>query len=335
MPFNLRNRSLLSLCHHTPEEIRFLVDLAEDLKKAKRAGTETQRLRGRNIALIFEKTSTRTRSAFEVAAADQGAHTTFFDPSSSQFGHKESVKDSARVLGQIFDAIEYRGFAQSTVEELARYAGVPVFNGLTDQWHPTQMLCDLLTMREASAGRPFHAISFAYMGDARFNTGNSLLMIGAKMGMDVRIGAPKAYWPAENIIEMCRGFAKESGARITLTEDPEEAVRGVDFIHTDIWVSMGEPAEAWDRRIHDLRPYQVNAALMAASGNPQVKFMHCLPAYHNAETKVGQAVIKSHPDLAGGIEVTDEVFESPASIVFQQAGNRLHTIKAALVAALA
>lgn len=334
MPFNLRNRSLLSLCHHTPAEIKYLVDLAEDLKKAKRAGTEVQRLKGKNIALIFEKTSTRTRSAFEVAAADQGAHTTFFDPTASQFGHKESVKDSARVIGQIYDAIEYRGFAQKTVEELAQYAGVPVFNGLTDEWHPTQMLCDLLTMRE-HCGKPFNKISFAYMGDARFNTGNSLLMVASKMGMDVRIGAPRAYWPDEKILSMCRAFAQESGAKITLTEDPEEAVKGADFIHTDIWVSMGEPAEVWDKRIKDLLPYQVNAKLMKASGNPEVKFMHCLPAYHNAETKVGKAVIGAHPELAGGVEVTEEVFESPASIVFEQAGNRLHTIKAVMVAALA
>ena len=334
MPFNLRNRSLLSLCHHTPAEIKYLVDLAEDLKKAKRAGTEVQRLKGKNIALIFEKTSTRTRSAFEVAAADQGAHTTFFDPTASQFGHKESVKDSARVIGQIYDAIEYRGFAQKTVEELAQYAGVPVFNGLTDEWHPTQMLCDLLTMRE-HCGKPFNKISFAYMGDARFNTGNSLLMVASKMGMDVRIGAPKAYWPDEKILSMCREFAKESGAKITLTEDPKEAVKGVDFIHTDIWVSMGEPAEVWDKRIKDLLPYQVNAKLMKASGNPEVKFMHCLPAYHNAETKVGKAVIEAHPELKDGVEVTEEVFESPASVVFDQAGNRLHTIKAVMVAALA
>ncbi len=334
MPFNLRSRSLLSLCHHTKDEIAYLVELAADLKRAKRAGTEVPQLKGKNIALVFEKTSTRTRSAFEVAAADQGAHTTFFEPSSSQFGHKESVKDSARVLGQIYDAIEYRGFAQKTVEELAAYAGVPVFNGLTDEWHPTQMLCDLLTMRECTE-KPYSQISFAYLGDARFNTGNSLLMVGAKMGMDVRIGAPKEYWPSEEIIEMCRGFAKESGARITLTEDPQEAVKGVDFIHTDIWVSMGEPAEVWDKRIADLKPYQVNRALMEASGNPAVKFMHCLPAYHNAETKVGQAVIAAHPELSDGVEVTEEVFESSASVVFQQAGNRLHTIKAVMVAALA
>ena len=334
MPFNLRNRSLLSLCHHTPEEITYLLDLAEDLKRAKRGGYEVPRLVGKNIALIFEKTSTRTRSAFEVAAADQGAHTSFFDPTTSQFGHKESVKDSARVLGEMYDALEYRGFSQRTVEELAAYAGVPVFNGLTDEWHPTQMLCDLLTMRE-HAHKPLHQISFAYVGDARFNTGNSLLMVGAKMGMDVRIGALKAYWPEQSILDMCEAFARESGAKITLTEDPEEAVKGVDFIYTDIWVSMGEAAEVWNQRIHDLMPYQVNAALIKATGNPRVKFMHCLPAYHNAETKVGKAVVEAHPELAAGIEVTEEVFESPASIVFDQAGNRLHTIKAVLVAALA
>jgi ornithine carbamoyltransferase len=334
MPFNLKNRHLLSLVHHTPEEINYLVDLAADLKKAKQAGYEQQTLKGKSIALVFEKTSTRTRSAFEVAAYDQGANTTFFDPVSSQIGHKESIKDSARVLGSMYDAIEFRGYEQKTVEELAQYAGVPVFNGLTDEWHPTQMLCDLLTMKEAS-GKPWSKISFAYMGDARFNTGNSLLMIGAKMGMDVRIGAPKAYWPSKELIAMCEGFAKESGARITITEDPKEAVKGVDFIHTDIWVSMGEPKEVWDERIKALLPYQVNAELMASTGNPNVKFMHCLPAYHNTETKVGKEVISQHPELANGVEVTEEVFESPASIVFQQAGNRLHTIKAVMVASLA
>lgn len=334
MPFNLKNRSLLSLVNHTPQEIDYLVSLAEDLKKAKQAGTERPQLCGKSIALIFEKTSTRTRSAFEVAAYDQGAHTTFFDPEVSQIGHKESIKDSARVLGSMYDAIEYRGYAQQTVEELAEYAGVPVFNGLTDEWHPTQMLCDLLTMKEA-CGKPWKDISFAYLGDARFNTGNSLLMIGAKMGMDVRIGAPKEYWPSAELIKMCEEFAKKSGARITITEDPYEAVKGVDFIHTDIWVSMGEPKEVWDERIKALLPYQVNKKLMEASGNPQVKFMHCLPAYHNTETKVGKAVIEAHPELASGVEVTEEVFESPASIVFQQAGNRLHTIKAVMVSSLA
>lgn len=334
MPFNIKNRSLLSLVNHTPEEIDYLVSLSEDLKKAKRDGTEKPMLTGKSIALIFEKTSTRTRSAFEVAAFDQGAHTTFFDPSVSQIGHKESIKDTARVLGSMFDAIEFRGYKQETVEELNEYAGVPVFNGLTDEWHPTQMLCDLLTMKE-SCGKRWKDISFAYVGDARFNTGNSLLLVGAKMGMDVRIGAPKEYWPCKEVLQICEEFAKQSGAKITLTEDPEVAVKGVDFIHTDIWVSMGEPKEVWDERIKALLPYQVNKKLMEASGNPEVKFMHCLPAYHNMETKVGEAVIKAHPELADGVEVTEEVFESPASIVFQQAGNRLHTIKAVMVSALA
>lgn len=333
MPFNLKNRSLLSLVHHTPQEIDYLIDLAIDLKKAKRMGTEVQRLRGKNIALVFEKTSTRTRSAFEVAAYDQGAHTTFFDPKSSQFGHKESIKDSARVFGQMYDAIEYRGFKQSAVEELAKYAGVPVFNGLTDEWHPTQMLCDFMTMKE-SCGKPWREIKYAYVGDARFNMGNSLLMMGAKMGCDVRIGAPKACWPSPELVAMCEAFAKASGAKITITEDVNEAVKGVDFIHTDIWVSMGEPAEVWAERIALLKPYQVNAALMKAAGNPQVKFMHCLPAYHNDETVVGAEVIKRHPELKNGIEVTEDVFESPASIVFEQAGNRMHTIKAVMVASL-
>ncbi len=334
MTVSLKNRHLLSLVHHTFEEIDYLVSLAARLKKAKKTGNEVQMLKGKNIALVFEKTSTRTRSAFEVAAYDQGGHTTFFDPTASQIGHKESIKDSARVLGAMYDAIEYRGFSQKTVEELAQYAGVPVFNGLTDEWHPTQMLCDLLTMKE-SCGKEWKNISYAYLGDARFNTGNSLLMIGAKMGMDVRIGAPKEYWPDQKLIDMCQKFAEESGARITITEDPVEAVKGVDFIHTDIWVSMGEPKEVWDERINALLPYQVNANLMKASENPNVKFMHCLPAYHNAETKVGEAVIKVHPELADGVEVTEEVFESSASIVFQQAGNRLHTIKAVMVASLA
>lgn len=324
MPINLKNRSLLSLVNHTPDEIDYLVSLAEDLKKAKRAGTERPLLCGKSIALIFEKTSTRTRSAFEVAAYDQGANTTFF---MTDLG-------DGRVLGSMYDGIEFRGFKQETVEELAEYAGVPVFNGLTDEWHPTQMLCDLLTMKEAS-GKRWKDISYAYVGDARFNTGNSLLLVGAKMGMDVRIGAPKEYWPSQELIDMCHEFAKASGAKITITDDPEAAVKGVDFIHTDIWVSMGEPKEVWDERIAALLPYQVNKKLMEASGNPDVKFMHCLPAYHNMETKVGEAVIKAHPELAGGVEVTEEVFESPASIVFQQAGNRLHTIKAVLVSSLA
>ncbi|WP_434700669.1 ornithine carbamoyltransferase [Pseudomonas sp. D1-1] len=334
MAFNMRNRSLLSLMHHTHRELHFLLDLSRDLKRAKYTGTEQPHLKGKNIALIFEKTSTRTRCAFEVAAHDQGAHVTYIDPVSSQIGHKESMKDTARVLGRMFDAIEYRGFEQEIVEELAKFAGVPVFNGLTAEFHPTQMIADTLTMREHS-DKPLHDISYAYLGDARYNMGNSLLMIGAKLGMDVRIGAPKALWPHQDFIDQCQAFAAESGARITITEDPEEAVKGVDFIHTDIWVSMGEPVEAWDERIQQLLPYQVNAQMMKASGNPRVKFMHCLPAFHNSETKVGKDIAARYPNLANGVEVTEDVFESPANIAFEQAENRMHTIKAILVAALA
>jgi ornithine carbamoyltransferase len=334
MAFNMHNRNLLSLMHHTPRELKFLLDLSRDLKRAKYTGTEQQHLKGKNIALIFEKTSTRTRCAFEVAAYDQGANVTYIDPNSSQIGHKESMKDTARVLGRMFDAIEYRGFGQEIVEELAKYAGVPVFNGLTAEFHPTQMIADVLTMREHS-DKPLHDISYAYLGDARYNMGNSLLLIGAKLGMDVRIGAPKALWPAEELIAQCRGFAEESGARITLTESPEDAVKGVDFIHTDIWVSMGEPAAAWDQRIAQLLPYQVNAQMMKAAGNPRVKFMHCLPAFHNSDTEVGKDIAARHPNLANGVEVTEEVFESPANIAFEQAENRMHTIKAILVSTLA
>ncbi|WP_434628873.1 ornithine carbamoyltransferase [Pseudomonas sp. Z1-29] len=334
MAFNMRNRSLLSLMHHTHRELHFLLDLSRDLKRAKYTGTEQPHLKGKNIALIFEKTSTRTRCAFEVAAHDQGAHVTYIDPVSSQIGHKESMKDTARVLGRMFDAIEYRGFEQEIVEELAKFAGVPVFNGLTAEFHPTQMIADTLTMREHS-DKPLHDISYAYLGDARYNMGNSLLMIGAKLGMDVRIGAPKALWPHQDFIDQCQAFAAESGARITITEDPEEAVKGVDFIHTDIWVSMGEPVEAWDERIQQLLPYQVNAQMIKASGNPRVKFMHCLPAFHNSETKVGKDIAARYPNLANGVEVTEDVFESPANIAFEQAENRMHTIKAILVAALA
>ncbi|OHC29273.1 MAG: ornithine carbamoyltransferase [Pseudomonadales bacterium RIFCSPLOWO2_12_59_9] len=334
MAFNMHNRNLLSLMHHSTRELKFLLDLSRDLKRAKYTGTEQQHLKGKNIALIFEKTSTRTRCAFEVAAYDQGANVTYIDPNSSQIGHKESMKDTARVLGRMFDAIEYRGFGQEIVEELAKYAGVPVLNGLTAEFHPTQMIADVLTMREHS-DKPLHDISYAYLGDARYNMGNSLLMIGAKLGMDVRIGAPKALWPTEEFIAQCRGFAEESGARITLTESPEDAVKGVDFIHTDIWVSMGEPAAAWDERIAQLLPYQVNAQMMKAAGNPRVKFMHCLPAFHNSDTKVGKDIAARYPHLANGVEVTEEVFESPANIAFEQAENRMHTIKAILVSTLA
>ncbi|MBP6345032.1 ornithine carbamoyltransferase [Neisseriaceae bacterium CLB008] len=333
MAFNMKNRHLLSLVNHTEREINYLLDLSRDLKRAKYAGTEQQKLKGKNIALIFEKTSTRTRCAFEVAAYDQGANVTYIDPNSSQIGHKESMKDTARVLGRMYDAIEYRGFSQSIVNELAEYAGVPVFNGLTDEFHPTQMLADVLTMIEHS-DQPLHKIKYAYVGDACNNMGNSLLLIGAKLGMDVRIGAPKSRWPSKELIKMCEGFAKESGARITITEDPKKAVDGVDFIHTDVWVSMGEPVEAWGERIKELLPYQVNAKLMAAANNPRVKFMHCLPAFHNSETKVGKEVAAKYPKLKNGIEVTEDVFESPANLAFEQAENRMHTIKAVMYASL-
>ncbi len=333
MAFNMHNRNLLSLMHHSKRELMFLLDLSRDLKRAKYSGTETQHLKGKNIALIFEKTSTRTRCAFEVASYDQGANVTYIDPNSSQIGHKETMKDTARVLGRMYDAIEYRGFKQEIVEDLAKYAGVPVFNGLTDEYHPTQMLADVLTMREHS-DKPLHDISYAYLGDARNNMGNSLLLVGAKLGMDVRIAAPKALWPVEEFVEQCKVFAAESGARITLTEDPQEAVKGVDFIHTDVWVSMGEPVEAWADRIKLLLPYQINAEMMKASGTPRTQFMHCLPAFHNTDTKVGKQLVAQYPFLADGVEVTEEVFESPACIAFDQAENRMHTIKAVMVATL-
>ena len=334
MAFNNRNRSLLSLVHHSERDLLYLIDLARDLKRAKYSGERRQSLAGKNIALIFEKTSTRTRCAFEVAAHDEGAHVTYIDPASSQIGHKESMKDTARVLGRMYDAIEYRGASQSTVEELAAYAGVPVFNGLTDEFHPTQMLADVLTMTE-HCPKPLHDIAYAFVGDGRNNMANSLLLVGAKLGMDVRIGAPKSLWPEESFVKQCQEFAKESGAKITLTEDPKAAVKGVDFIHTDVWVSMGEPVEAWNERIKLLLPYQVNAEMIKAAENPRVKFMHCLPAFHNCETKVGKDVAEHHPNLKNGIEVTEDVFESPVNIAFEQAENRMHTIKAILVAALA
>lgn len=333
MSFNLHNRNLLSLMHHNARELRYLLDLARDLKRAKYSGTEQPSLVRKNIALIFEKTSTRTRCAFEVAAYDQGANVTYIDPTSSQIGHKESMKDTARVLGRMYDAIEYRGFSQEIVEDLARHAGVPVFNGLTDEYHPTQMLADVMTMREHS-DKPLHDISYAYLGDARNNMGNSLLLIGAKLGMDVRIGAPKSLWPAADLIAQCEAFAAESGARILLTEDPHAAVSNVDFIHTDVWVSMGEPVEAWDERIDALLPYQVNRTLIESTGNPRTRFMHCLPAFHNSDTKVGSQIAERYPHLKDGIEVTDEVFESPRCIAFEQAENRMHTIKAVLVSTL-
>ena len=331
MTCNLKNRSFLKLLDFTPEEIEYLLDLAADLKRAKKEGTEEPRLKGRNIALIFEKTSTRTRCSFEVAAHDQGAHVTYLGPTGSQIGTKESMKDTARVLGRMFDGIEYRGFGQSIVEELARYAGVPVWNGLTNEFHPTQILADFLTMRE-HIRKPLREVSYAYLGDARYNMGNSLMVGGAKMGMDVRIVAPKALQPARELVDQCQAVARETGARITITDDVEAGVKGCDFVITDVWVSMGEPAEVWKERIDLLKPYQVNAALMAKTGNPACKFMHCLPAYHNLETKVGREVYEKFG--LDGVEVTEEVFEGPQSIVFDEAENRLHTIKAVMVATL-
>ncbi|NPA43882.1 MAG: ornithine carbamoyltransferase [Chlorobi bacterium] len=332
MAFNLKNRHFLKLLDFTPREIAFLIDLGENLKKAKYAGTERPQLKGKNIALIFEKASTRTRCAFEVAAYDQGAHVTYLGPTGSHIGKKETMKDTARVLGRMYDAIEYRGFGQDKVEELARYAGVPVWNGLTDEFHPTQILADFLTMREHS-DKPLRRISFAYVGDARNNLGNSLLIGGAKMGMDVRLVAPPDLFPHEELVHKAREIAKETGARITLETDPAKGVKGVDFIYTDVWVSMGEPEEVWAERIRKLLPYQVNKELMEKTGNPDVKFMHCLPAFHNTDTEIGRMIYEKFGLEA--MEVTDEVFESPASIVFDQAENRLHTIKAVMVATLA
>ena len=331
MSISLKNRSFLKLLDYTQDEIYVLLDLAAKLKAAKKSGNETQYLRGKNIALIFEKTSTRTRCAFEIAARDQGAYTPYLEPSGSQIGHKESIKDTARVLGRMYDAIEYRGFSQYVVEELAKYAQVPVYNGLTDDFHPTQMLADLLTMRE-HCDKPLNQTSYAYLGDARFNMGNSLLIAGALMGMDVRIATPKDLMPSTKIIQKAQELAQQSGAKITLTQDAQAAVKNVDFIHTDIWVSMGEPESAWRERINLLKPYQVNANLIRASNNPNTKFMHCLPSFHNRETKIGQWIFETFN--MDGIEVTEEVFESTASIVFDQAENRMHTIKAVMVATL-
>ncbi|MFB4421337.1 ornithine carbamoyltransferase [Streptomyces sp. QL37] len=332
MAIDLTGRHFLKELDFTAEELRGLIALAAELKAAKKAGGEVQRLRGRNIALIFEKTSTRTRCAFEVAAADQGASTTYLDPSGSQMGHKESVKDTARVLGRMFDGIEYRGDSQQVVEDLAAYGGVPVFNGLTDDWHPTQMLADVLTMTEHSA-KPLEEITFAYLGDARFNMGNSYLITGALLGMDVRIVAPAAYRPAPEIVDRAHELAESSGARITLTEDVTEGVRGADFVVTDVWVSMGEPKEVWGERITALSPYAVTMDVLRATGNADVKFLHCLPAYHDLGTKVSREVHERYG--LSELEVTDEVFESSHSVVFDEAENRMHTIKAVLVATLA
>jgi ornithine carbamoyltransferase len=332
MPFNLKNRHFLTIHDLSPKEVLYLLDLARDLKRAKYAGVETQRLRGKNVALIFEKDSTRTRCAFEVACYDQGASVTYLGPSGSQIGKKETMKDTARVLGRMYDAIEYRGYGQAVVDELAKWAGVPVYNGLTDEFHPTQILADLLTMREHS-DTPLSQISYAYLGDARNNMGNTLMLAGALMGMDVRLGAPKHLWPVDELVAKANELAAASGGRVTLTEDPKAAVEGVDFVHTDVWVSMGEPDSVWAERIKLLLPYQVNAALMAATQNPKAKFLHCLPAFHNRQTKIGEDIFQKFGIEA--MEVTDDVFESPASVVFDQAENRLHTIKAVLVATLA
>ncbi|MFA0400753.1 ornithine carbamoyltransferase [Vibrio splendidus] len=332
MAFNLRNRNFLKLLDFTPKEIQFLLDLSADLKKAKYAGTEQKKLNGKNIALIFEKASTRTRCAFEVAAFDQGAQVSYLGPSGSQIGQKESMKDTARVLGRMYDGIEYRGFGQSIVEDLGAYAGVPVWNGLTDEFHPTQILADFLTMLEHGRGKHLHQISFAYLGDARNNMGNSLLVGAAKMGMNIRLVAPKAFWPEEHLVEECQAIAQSTGAKITLTEDVAEGVEGCDFLYTDVWVSMGEAPEAWDERVAVMTPYQVNMDVIKLTGNPQVKFMHCLPAFHNNETVIGQQVADKYG--MNGLEVTDEVFESDYSIVFDEAENRMHTIKAVMVATL-
>lgn len=331
MAFNLRNRNFLKLLDFTPEEIKYLLTLAADLKKAKYTGTEQPRLKGKNIALIFEKDSTRTRCSFEVAAHDQGAHVTYLGPSGSQIGKKESMKDTARVLGRMFDGIEYRGFTQATVEELAEYAGVPVWNGLTNEFHPTQILADFLTMME-HVDKPLNQVTYAYLGDARYNMGNSLMVGGAKMGMDVRIIAPAQLQPNPELIASCKEIAAGTGARVTVTDNVAEGVKGCDFLYTDVWVSMGEPQEVWKERIDLLLPYQVNKKVMEETGNPNCKFMHCLPAFHNLETSIGRDVYKQFGLEA--LEVTEEVFESPHSIVFDEAENRMHTIKAIMVATL-
>ena len=331
MPVNLRNRNFLKLLDFTPEEIKFLLDLAADLKKAKYAGTEQQHLKGKNIALIFEKSSTRTRCAFEVAALDQGAHVTYLGPSGSQIGQKESMKDTARVLGRMYDGIEYRGYGQAIVEELAKYAGVPVWNGLTNEFHPTQILADLMTMIEHSS-KPLNKISFCYLGDARYNMGNSLLVGAAKMGMDFRTAAPEAFQQAAGLVEECKNIARETGAKINITGNVSEAVKGVDFLYTDVWVSMGEPDSAWAERIRLMKPYQVNMPVIEMTGNPNVKFLHCLPAFHNRETKMGEEIFQKFG--LDGMEVTEDVFESKHSVVFDEAENRLHTIKAVMVATL-
>ena len=331
MAFNLRNRNFLKLLDFTPKEIQHFLNLAYQLKQAKYAGTEQQTLKGKNIVLLFEKDSTRTRCAFEVAALDQGAHVTYLGPSGSQMGKKESMKDTARVLGRMYDGIEYRGYSQEIVETLAAYAGVPVWNGLTTEFHPTQILADFLTMME-NTDKPLNKVAFAYMGDARNNMGNSLMVGAAKMGMDFRAVAPKAFWPKEELVKTCKKIAKETGAKITLTEDVDKGVKGVDFLYTDVWVSMGEAQEEWAKRINIMLPYQVNMDVVKKTGNPNVKFLHCLPSFHNRETTIGEDIFQKFG--VSEMEVTDEVFESPMSLVFDEAENRLHTIKAVMVATL-
>jgi ornithine carbamoyltransferase len=332
MAFNIRDRSFVKLLDFTPAEINFLLKLSADLKAAKYGGYEQQRLKGKNVALIFEKSSTRTRTSFEVAAYDQGANVTYLGPAGSHIGHKETMKDTARVLGRTYDGIEYRGFAQATVETLAEYAGVPVWNGLTDEFHPTQILADVLTMMEHSY-KDLPQIAYTYLGDARNNMGNSLMVGGCKLGMDVRLCAPQHLWPEEHLVAQCRDIAAQTGARLTLTADLAEGVDGSDYLYTDVWVSMGEPDSVWAERVNLLKPYQVNAQAMEMTGNPHVKFMHCLPAFHNTYTEVGKEMEEKF-GLEQGMEVTEEVFESPASIVFDEAENRMHTIKAIMVATL-
>jgi ornithine carbamoyltransferase len=332
MAYNLRNRNFLKLLDYSPKEIQFLLDLSKDLKAAKYAGTEQKKLVGKNIALIFEKASTRTRCAFEVAAFDQGAQISYIGPSGSQIGHKESMKDTARVLGRMYDGIEYRGFGQDIVEELGAHAGVPVWNGLTNEFHPTQILADFLTMLEHGKGKLLHQIKFAYLGDARNNMGNSLMVGAAKMGMDIRLVAPKAFWPEQSLVDECQTIALSTGASITLTEDVQQGVADCDFLYTDVWVSMGESASAWEERIALMKPYQVNMDTIKATNNKDVKFMHCLPAFHDDQTTIGKEIAEKYG--LNGLEVTNDVFESDYSIVFDEAENRMHTIKAVMVATL-
>jgi len=331
MSYDLKGRSFTKLLDFTPGEIRYLLDLSEELKAEKCAGTEEQQLVGKNVVLIFEKTSTRTRCAFEVAAFDQGANVTYIG-GGSQMGHKESVADTARVLGRLYDGIEFRGHKQSDVEALVEFSGVPVWNGLTDEFHPTQILADLLTMEEHGGGRNLNELKFAYLGDARNNMGNSLMVGAAKMGMDIRLVGPEAFWPEESLVNTCQAIAAETGATVTLTEDIDEGVNGVDFIHTDVWVSMGEDKSAWSQRVKLMKPYQVNLDVIARANNPAVKFMHCLPAFHNNQTAIGREIEEQFG--LNGLEVNDDVFESEYNIAFDQAENRMHTIKAVMVATL-